>query len=311
MEDLRHQIANYLEIMGFNKTDFLQDPNNEEVEIFFMGCQGCESGVDADHAHCLECGEYHPDHYEQDEEEQKEFGRMQAIYNDFMTVFPQYEQERLAAEKAEQERLAAEKAEQERLACEKAERERARVATAIVAKKSTPIKKRALMKSLRRGFGINQRRKRRCEKKTYGRKAKKTRKGRANIKTWIIKVTPNAVSTFENKIFNSGAYRSTEDDDAEAIMSYLKEESMNVQPSGRWFVMVYEDGFWYPSSPEVDESNSNYRNALKECKGTCFKIQNENILPILRGRAARSGKRKTNKKRRYSREKRRSKKRRV
>ncbi len=84
---MRNEIANYIETMGYDKDEFLQNPRDEEVEMFFTGCQGCESGVDADSAHCMECGDYHPDHYDQEDAIQEEFGRIQAIYNNFMQLF--------------------------------------------------------------------------------------------------------------------------------------------------------------------------------------------------------------------------------
>jgi len=93
MEDMRNEIANYIETMGYDKDEFLQNPRDEEVEMFFMGCQGCECGVDADSAHCMECGDYHPDHYDQEDAIQEEFGRIQAIYNNFMQALPAYERE--------------------------------------------------------------------------------------------------------------------------------------------------------------------------------------------------------------------------
>ena len=90
---MRNEIANYIETMGYDKDEFLQNPRDEEVEMFFTGCQGCESGVDADSAHCMECGDYHPDHYDQEWERQQEFGIKQAIYNNFMQALPAYERE--------------------------------------------------------------------------------------------------------------------------------------------------------------------------------------------------------------------------
>ena len=35
MEDMRNEIANYIETMWYDKDEFLQNPRDEEVEMFF------------------------------------------------------------------------------------------------------------------------------------------------------------------------------------------------------------------------------------------------------------------------------------
>ena len=84
MEDMRNEIANYLETQGFDKDEFLQNPRDEYIEMFFM--------TDADQAYLLG-SPYHPAHPDSDDDDLEQFEIVQAIYENFMQALPAYERE--------------------------------------------------------------------------------------------------------------------------------------------------------------------------------------------------------------------------
>ena len=59
--------------------------------------------------------------------------------------------------------------------------------------------------------------------------------------TWIIAKTSQAVSEFENKIFNNPQYSSEDDDEARLIMHYFREEANN-DDDNEWYLMEYNNG---------------------------------------------------------------------
>jgi len=116
--------------------------------------------------------------------------------------------------------------------------------------------------------------------------------------TWIIKKTQEAVSDFENRIFNDPQYNSTEDDEAQLIMHYLREEVTNNNDDNVWYIMKYDQGMWYPGEVIGRE------NAESKCSAPCHVIDGG----ILKRQISHGGKRhrrKTRKKSRRSHKKRR------
>lgn len=109
--------------------------------------------------------------------------------------------------------------------------------------------------------------------------------------TWIIKKTQEAVSDFENRIFNNPQYNSTEDDEAQLIMHYLREEVTNNDDDNVWYIMKYDQGIWYPGEVIGRE------NAMAECSAPCHVIDGG----ILKRQISHGGKRHRRKTRKKSR----------
>jgi len=109
--------------------------------------------------------------------------------------------------------------------------------------------------------------------------------------TWIIKKTQEAVSDFENRIFNNPQYNSTEDDEAQLIMHYLREEVTNNNDDNVWYIMKYDQGMWYPGEVIGRE------NAESKCSAPCHVIDGG----ILKRQISHGGKRHRRKTRKKSR----------
>lgn len=103
--------------------------------------------------------------------------------------------------------------------------------------------------------------------------------------TWIIAKTSQAVSEFEDKIFNNPQYSSEEDNEAQLIMNYLSEEIANNDEDNVWYIMEYKNGLWYPGEL------LGYPNALAACVRPCYRIDNNGIRPVLQRQRSHGGKR--------------------
>ena len=146
MEDMRNRIANYLETQGFNRNEFLQNPDDEEYDDFFI--------IDADQALLLGDRD-HPAHPESAEEDLDQFEIAQYIYNNFIAALPAYRQ-----------------------------RQQERITLALVAEKpETTIKaKTALRTALNRRFGggrTKRKKRRRRRKNARTKKRKRSRRRRS------------------------------------------------------------------------------------------------------------------------------------
>ena len=92
--------------------------------------------------------------------------------------------------------------------------------------------------------------------------------------TWIIAKTSQAVSEFENKIFNNPQYSSEDDDEAQLIMHYFREE-VNNDDDNEWYLMEYNNGLWNPGQV------LGYTHALSECVRPCYLVDKNGIRPVL------------------------------
>jgi len=141
MEDMRNQIADYLETQGYDRDEFIQNANDEEIGEFFI--------IDADQAYLLGAN-HHPTYPESNDDDLEEFETIQAIYNKFIQALPAYERMR--------------------------EREQERITLALVAKKSRPVKSSALKTALKKGHGFGSKKMRR--RKTNRRKTNRRKTNR-------------------------------------------------------------------------------------------------------------------------------------
>ena len=147
MEDMRNQIADYLETQGCDRDEFIQNANDEEIGEFFI--------IDADQEYLLGAN-HHPTYPESNDDDFEEFETMQAIYNKFIQALPVYERMR--------------------------EREQERITLALVAKKSRPVKSSALKTALKKGHGFGSKKKRRKKKRRKMTRRKKKRRKRKRRK---------------------------------------------------------------------------------------------------------------------------------
>ena len=130
--------------------------------------------------------------------------------------------------------------------------------------------------------------------KSMHKKNTRTRKKRGGVQTptWIIKKTSQSVSEFENKVFNKPEYSSAEDEEAELIMHYLREEADNNDEDDVWYIMRYNDGLWYPG--EI----IGYSNALTECDKPCYRVDENGIRSVLKRQRSHGGRKRRSKTRR-------------
>ena len=109
-----------------------------------------------------------------------------------------------------------------------------------------------------------------------GKKTRRRKKrGGQSSPTWIIKATPAAVHKFRTKIFNSPKYISVEDEEAADIMDYISVEAETNDDDGRWFMMKFDEGSWYPGEEPT------YNKSISECSLPCYHVDSTGIRPIL------------------------------
>ena len=132
-----------------------------------------------------------------------------------------------------------------------------------------------------------------------GKKMRRKKKGGTlSVKTWLIKGTAANFNKFKQDIFNNTQeYPHADDSEIADIMDYNQSLIDNYEngdiTNAVWLTMTWKDAeqgkAWYPGQSD------NKANALTNCEGTCYIIENGVIRPRFQRQISHGGKRKTHK----------------
>ncbi len=121
-------------------------------------------------------------------------------------------------------------------------------------------------------------------KKTSRRKNRSRKKrGGQHSPTWIIQMTPAALSKFKTTIYQNPKYISTTDEEAEEIINYFISYAETNSSINHWIMMTYNNGYWFPGQ------QPNYDKSLLECSRPCYKVDSTGIKPVLKRTSSRGG----------------------
>ena len=122
------------------------------------------------------------------------------------------------------------------------------------------------------------------KKKTRRRKKRSRKKrGGQHSPTWIIQMTPAALSKFKTMIYQNPKYISTADEEAEKIINYFISYAETNSSINHWVMMTYDNGHWFPGQ------QPNYDKSVLECSRPCYKVDSAGIKPVLKRTSSRGG----------------------